>query len=706
MALAEPGKSGGGALGALARFAVRRPGWTLAAAACLTAACIALAAARLELLTSNLDLVDPDLPTVAAFRSFAERFGTPNLLVVVLEGHDEGPLRQAADRVAAVVAGGPGVESVFARLPYDAGSLARLGIEPYLVSRDRGLYFVFVQPDDPDSGAATLAPFVEGVRRAVGGLGLEASGVRWGLTGLPQYALDDRDTIRRDISRLSFVGLGLILLLFTAAFGSLRRPLLAAVALLVGVAATLGVAAVFPAHLTLVSAFFASILFGLGIDFGIHIVDRVEELLGEGRSLREAVPEAIAALSRGLAAGALTTAGAFFTMLASGFRGFAELGWIAGAGILLCLLAMVTVLPALLVLAPPGKVRLSPRSQGRLGRLLVTLGSRPVALLLLAAAGAVLVTGAPPFDGDYTRLQPRGSEAVRLEEEMVRRSAFSPHFAAFVTASPEAAAELARRLAADPTVGQVHSIADLTLLDAVAPADPAGRAALLARYASADGRYAVYAWPDGDVWDPAFEATFLDHMRALDPAVTGMPVLGRFMIDRSHRALWTTALLGSLAVLLLVLLDFRHPVWALLAVAPTFLGGATLLAAMKVLGLAFNPLNVLALTVVLGIGVDDGVHLVHRFLAEGGDVAATLRGTGRSVVLTSLTSLAAFGCLAFTAHRGLSSFAIVLSLGVTLALLHSVLVLPVLLRAARRRVSQPRHLRRDSAPCPEPASLA
>ena len=55
-------------------------------------------------------------------------------------------------------------------------------------------------------------------------------------------------------------------------------------------------------------------------------------------------------------------------------------------------------------------------------------------------------------------------------------------------------------------------------------------------------------------------------------------------------------------------------------------------------------------------------------------------------VASSLTTLAGFGTLAFTSHRGLASFAIVLSLGVGLSLLVSVLVLPNLLRALAPRI--------------------
>jgi hypothetical protein len=148
------------------------------------------------------------------------------------------------------------------------------------------------------------------------------------------------------------------------------------------------------------------------------------------------------------------------------------------------------------------------------------------------------------------------------------------------------------------------------------------------------------------------------------------------MIDRSRRALERGALLAAIAVFAWVLADLRDPRLTLLALLPTALGMAGLVALMGLFGVAFNPLSVLALPVVIGIAVDDGVHLAHRFRAESGDVERALSGTGRAIVLTSATSLAAFGSLAAASHRGLASFALVLSFGVASALAASVLVLP------------------------------
>lgn len=706
---------------ALARFSVARPRTVLALAALLVAASILASVTQLGLRTSNLDLIDPNLPEVRAFREFAETFGSPNALIVVLESQDATLLGPAAERLLPHLEAGPGVRSVLGKLPGDPLRLAMLRLSPYFLSRDGGMLFVFVQPEDPESRAETIAPFVEAVRRAIADSGIERDGVRAGLTGLPQYALDDRDVVSGDIRRLSGLSFVLVMALFMAAFASFLRPLLVMLTLATATAVLMGAAVLWPGHLTLLSSFFGSIVFGMGVDFGILIVDRLEEHLAEGEPGDEgggvpgAALRAIEALSPGLATGALTTAMGFFAMQLTGFRGFAELGGLAGMGIVASLLAMVTVLPALLVLVHRGRHRERRLSERRIGRVLLGLQHPALALALVSAALLSLALGWPGFDSDYLNLEPRGSEAVRLEREMVERSNLSPQFAAFTVASEQEAAALAERLRREETVGAVHWSGELALLteltngvavdEACAQLGPGAGgelakasgcsdgalAELRARFVDRDGHQAVYAYPKGDVWEPAVRDRFLAHMQAIDPSVTGMPVLGRFMIELSQRALRISATLALAILVICVWLDLRDVRLALLALMPTALGIALMLGSMRALGIAFNPLNVMALPVVIGIGEDNAVHLLHRLLEERGDLARALAGTGRGLLLTSGTTVASFIALSFASHQGLATFAQALALGVASTLAMSLLVLPQAARwlLARRGIVPP-----------------
>ncbi|HRC88180.1 MAG TPA: hypothetical protein PK413_21545, partial [Thermoanaerobaculia bacterium] len=138
---------------------------------------------------------------------------------------------------------------------------------------------------------------------------------------------------------------------------------------------------------------------------------------------------------------------------------------------------------------------------------------------------------------------------------MVARSEFSTQFAAFTVPSAEAAAKLAARLRQEPSVASVHSAADLALLGGFG-----GQAlnSLTSRFVAADGRQAVYAYPRGDIWDPETRDRFVARMRALDPNVTGMPFLSRYMIDLSQRALTIAGGLALAILILCVAIDLKN----------------------------------------------------------------------------------------------------------------------------------------------------
>ncbi len=657
----------------LAAFATRRPAIVLAAALVLVGLALWRAPA-IEMRTSNLDLIDQDLPEVHHFLEFAQAFGTPNALVVVLEGGDETARQAAVMGLAPKLRALPEVRVVLDRPPYSDEVLAENGLDPFLANDDRSMYFLFVQPRDERSSTAALAPFVKNVRAAIQASSLGA--VRAGLTGIPTYALDDQEIIQSDITRLSLISLVLILGLFALGFPSFSGPITACLTLLASLAVCLGFVSFYPGHLTILSAMFASMLFGLGIDYGIHIVHHVEVLRGQGADKAEAVTRAYEDLQSPLNTAVLTTAGVFFALIFSGFKGFAELGLIAGTSLLICYLAMVTVLPALWMVMPSRGTR--SRNHDGTGRLLFHL-QRPWsgALMLLLTLGLLLV-GWPHFDNNYLNLQPADSQAAQLERRMREHSDYSPYFAAFIAPDRDAAIRLSDRLRMEASVSDVRSLADLD----EEGTDQAHQAPAEFRdvFVDAKGRYAVYAYPGIDIWDEQANRTFIQAMRAIDPQCTGMPFLADFMIARAKRALEITALLSMGLLLVITYLGFRNIRDTLLAVAipvgsMIWLGGC-----LKLLGVPFTPLNVMAIPIVLGIAVDDAVHITHRFRANRGDLRATLIQAGHGVVLTSATTLAAFGTVVFTRHRGLRGFSLALSIGVAAALLLAVMLLPAMLQ--------------------------
>jgi len=171
-------------------------------------------------------------------------------------------------------------------------------------------------------------------------------------------------------------------------------------------------------------------------------------------------------------------------------------------------------------------------------------------------------------------------------------------------------------------------------------------------------------------------------VQSVAPDATGSPALFRAFLERTRSSLTVASLLAALVVTLLLAADLRRARDVALALAPLGLGITWLLGLMGWLGIDANLANVAALPLVLGIGVDDGVHLIHRHRRAGGAPAA-LGGVLRAIALTTATSVAAFGALGLAEHRGMSSFALLMTLGVTCCFAATLLVLPALLPRAR-----------------------
>ncbi len=152
------------------------------------------------------------------------------------------------------------------------------------------------------------------------------------------------------------------------------------------------------------------------------------------------------------------------------------------------------------------------------------------------------------------------------------------------------------------------------------------------------------------------------------------------------RNLKTSLWLAGFAILFVLILTYRSLKLTLLAVLPLAVALPVLTGLMVLIGLDFNFFNLIVLPMIVGIGIDDGVHLTNTTLHYAGeeDLSAALAGTGRAVVLTSLTTLVGFGSIALSHYPGLRSMGYVAVLGIGLCLLTSLFVLTPLILFTRR----------------------
>ncbi len=202
---------------------------------------------------------------------------------------------------------------------------------------------------------------------------------------------------------------------------------------------------------------------------------------------------------------------------------------------------------------------------------------------------------------------------------------------------------------------------------------------LVARETGTGGEIRVVALPRDDLRDFEALGAFVDAVHALYPDATGRPALeagvGAIVVDAFRQAFITAAIV--IAFVLVVAL--RSLVDALLVMVPLVLAAALTAAVMVALSIPLNVANVIVLPLLLGMGVDNGLHVVGRYRETNSlrDVFAST--TPRAVVTSVLTTLLSFVALAFAEHRGMSSMGLLLAIAIGFILFATLIVLPALL---------------------------
>ena len=224
------------------------------------------------------------------------------------------------------------------------------------------------------------------------------------------------------------------------------------------------------------------------------------------------------------------------------------------------------------------------------------------------------------------------------------------------------------------------------------------------RFIGRSGRYLVQIYPRGDVWEDAALSRFIGALKTVDEDVTGPPVQTYNIATVMRRGYERAAVLALFAVFVFVFADFRNLRDTAMATVPLLFGGAWLLEAMGYMGWEFNLANLFAVPILIGTGVDNGVNMLYRWREERDKSALILtKAVGKSVTISSLTTIAGFAALIAAEHRGIASLGWVLSLGVTLILAATLVVLPAMFELVGRRIEGER-LAPPTAPAPERAA--
>lgn len=205
-----------------------------------------------------------------------------------------------------------------------------------------------------------------------------------------------------------------------------------------------------------------------------------------------------------------------------------------------------------------------------------------------------------------------------------------------------------------------------------------------AQFVSKDGnQYLMTIYMDFDIWsnmDTEKGEKFFDDLMAVSPSTTGTPLFMKVLYDSASEEMLQIGLVLLAILIVIMMIHFRTVKYTALALIPLLLTLIFMVGTMKLINLPFNMLNFLSVLLVIGIGIDDGVHILHHYKAGQRKIHYLFSSVGRAILLTTITTMCGFGSLIFSSYRGIASLGAALFIGVGYAFIMTVIVLPMLLR--------------------------
>ena len=677
-----------------------------------------------------------------------------------------------------------------AQMPGELANLETVFGDRYLLNEKGTVGFLRVQPTTVANDFNGSSPSIDRLREMLAEAGKRHPHARLGLTGIPVLESDEMRSSQSAMfyaSILSFIGVAALMVI---GFRGLRYPILGNLVLLVGMAWSFGFTTLAVGHLNILSVSFAAMLIGIGIDYSTVYLLRYLECRHEGHAARSAVIATGTSVGPGILTAAISSSVAFFCAIMTDFAGVAELGIIAGGGILICTVAAFVVLPAVLVAADrrrEGHALPSPLESRWLRRLTSQYPVWVTAVSTLAIAGIAVFGTRVEYDYNLLHLQAKGLESVEVQKRIFDQADHSLLFAVSLADSPQQVLELKRKFEALPSVHHVEELAailprfseedtqllvqavsaQLSNLPVRAPAPPdvdpsmighelerieavlqSGKSpsassareqvgrfldrlselsqeaqmqllrdyqarlsadllarlqglaaisapepvspadltpALVGRFISPQGKWLMQIYPKSQIWDIEPLEKFIADVRSVDPEATGTPLQTYEASKAIKRSYETAGVYALIAVCVLLLIDFRNVRDCVLALLPPLAGTALMFGVLGLFDIDLNPANLIVLPLVVGLGVDGGVHVIHDFRTQSQLGPYTPSASViNAILVNSTTTMVGFGSMMIAAHRGLYSLGLVLTIGVGTCLLVSIILVPAILTLISR----------------------
>lgn len=642
------------------------------------------------------------------------------------------------------------IDDIKARIEDPDSPVLSRGAQRVFQSEDKEVTLLVVWPKDSTMSLSFSRKILDDLRRAAAELNPAAfdPGLEVEVGGRIYNRVVQFDAVIHDVKSSALISIALIVLLLGVYYRSLRSIFFIILPLATGIMWTLGLTELVIGGLNLVTVFLVLILFGLGIDFGIHSLSRYREARMTGATVEEAIFTILTRTGAASLMAGLTTAVSFLALLITDFRAFYEFGFIAGAGVILTFISTYMMLPAVLSLAEKFKFY-------KVGKALTNplkLKDRkfPYPNITLGVIGVILLVSAffsfrVGFENDFGKLQaerspehqemsakiskvfPDGTDrAVLIVDTLQEVKDITAYFKDYIKNDTETPTirkvdsifsylpeqtDQADRLAIINDIKQSLGGTDVDLeeeglgegslqtyldIGQVGPDDlPEGLKRVYKGLPDTEG-YLLYIFNSVSMYQADLARQFADDIREFTvngktyhPATEALIFVDMLNLMKSEAVIAILAV--SVVTLLTLFAFFRNFKNALLVLSPTLAGLLILAGIMGMFDIRLSIFNMVILPTIIGIGVDNGIHIFHRYREEQGSVMKVLYTTGGAAGVTTVTTALGFMGMLSADMGGLRSLGILATVGLAACLFTSWTLLPALLQK-KKEVMDPQHI--------------
>ncbi len=603
--------------------------------------------------------------------------------------------------------------------------------EGFVLSQD-GIFRLLVRPKGSPYDPKFSRAFWDFAQDVVANVELENSNVDlvW-IGGAYRHAVEDRDVIIKDISSTTGVALGFVLLIIGLAYRDIRALPILFFPMIIGAGLTWGFTGLVIGEVNTFTSTFTAIIVGLGIDFSIHLYSRYREEFSAIQDQKEAIVRAFECAGPPCITAAITSAGGFLALRFAGFVGFQQLGLVLAAGVLFCLGAVITILPLMILWLDNQKTDASLLRPPFGPNVEVKYRRAKWWLTAMALIGALswIVIPKLSFEYDLSALRPNGLAynelsvaeravvrksfqpivvSTQTEEELLvihnhlkslieenRTDYFHQFFSIYSVIPPDQDERLTilrrlKKMNEHPNIVYLPTTVQRNLqtlnnisMDPITKSDlPRQVRGLLGE---SEESHRLFILPNGNMWDIRENNELAREVDSLLVKETNssIEVAGEYLALASlYRLISKDGLTISAIALVLVFLfswmDMRSIKRASSAVIILLMGMSWAGAGLYFANVKLSLVNFVGIPIVMGIGIDVIIHLIHRISEEGpGRIRFALRTTGFAAIVSATTTILSFSSLLFATNRGLHSMGKMIVVGLTLVTFVALVSIPL-----------------------------